>query len=67
MSRHLRLGCPKTVSKSNNTNGEEDNEEDGAEDVEKEIENKKKTVGEKVQGICPFCEYKLMDLLGHIR
>ncbi len=70
MSRHHRVECPKARAKTRKEDvddfGQELSEEDGNDDGE-EGGGRKKYVPVKLEGICPFCEFKFADLLGHIR
>ena len=72
MSRHHRVDCPKSASaraKLKKKREEDDDDDDfgGCSDEEEEGAAARKYVPVKLDGICPFCELKFADLLGHIR
>ncbi len=61
MARH-KSECPKRYLEGDGHDGEDNNENN-------DVDNSKRTkyVPEKLVGVCPYCELKFSDLLGHIR
>ncbi len=69
MSRHVRFECPKLKGARPATDDQGDFGRDDSDgnDSDGEGGKRKKYVPVKMDGICPYCEFKFADLLGHLR